>query len=761
MSIETVATLGREGAPAVEELAHRIIETGLHGGGSVLTPGRAIWTWENLEALKRDYVDKPDMGSSGFFDKLDQQLVATPSDAVQLFAEIFLLNLLPLDDYTPGKKRELITHVLARCSPPVPIPPDVEAALARGVFSGGVAFKTRRWAQLVFLITFAHHFKTQPEAQQTEALSDPLAFRAVVRGTAGPREPAQRQSLMYLAFPKFFLPIVKFEHRRGIRNAFADEYLEGPPGDIDEDLFEINEALVAQQEAPVNYYASPWKERWQPQSAKDTDKQTDEPGRAQDVRRAWLVRGSSVNGRDLVPTWISKGSVSLAASHLRPIDEELARDELKAIVEEDYQHASYAARQEKLDEFYAFLSRMRPGDLIATVSQGQMYLGTITGDPEYVASADKRSNLRRTVHWEGHDKGIDYADLPTEVSARLNAQREVLDLTQYLDKLVALTEEEPGVVVESKVVLPAATPELAARLHVPQEWLQDCIDLLDDRPQLIFYGPPGTGKTYLARALAAHIAGDNVKLVQFHPAYSYEDFFEGYRPDQGGNGQVGFTLKPGPLRRLVDQATENPSTAHVLIIDEINRGNLAKIFGELYFLLEYRDQSIDLLYSSSDDDKGFTLPENVFIIGTMNTADRSIALVDSAMRRRFAFRPLRPTEPPTAGILRSWLQSEGRPTESAELLEELNTVIGDVDFQIGPSYFMRPAVYQPKGLERVWDTAILPLLEEHHFGDGTNIAARYGLETIRKRIAAKSGAAIADAVPETTGGADEATAATD
>ena len=114
-------------------------------------------------------------------------------------------------------------------------------------------------------------------------------------------------------------------------------------------------------------------------------------------------------------------------------------------------------------------------------------------------------------------------------------------------------------------------------------------------------------------------------------------------------------------------------------------------------------------------------------------------------------------------ILRSWLQSEGRPTESAELLDELNTVIGDIDidFQIGPSYFMRPAVYQPKGLERVWDTAILPLLEEHHFGDGTNIAARYGLETIRKRIAAKSGAAIADAVSETTGGADEASAATD
>ena len=109
---------------------------------------------------------------------------------------------------------------------------------------------------------------------------------------------------------------------------------------------------------------------------------------------------------------------------------------------------------------------------------------------------------------------------------------------------------------------------------------------------------------------------------------------------------MGFKLTPGPFRRLVDAARENPSTPYVLIIDEINRANLAKVFGELYFLLEYRDSSIDLLYSSGDD-LGFTMPQNVFIIGTMNTADRSIALVDTAMRRRFAFKALHPSTEPT------------------------------------------------------------------------------------------------------------------
>src|SRR5699024_1872782 len=111
-----------------------------------------------------------------------------------------------------------------------------------------------------------------------------------------------------------------------------------------------------------------------------------------------------------------------------------------------------------------------------------------------------------------------------------------------------------------------------------------------------------------------------------------------------------------------DQAEANPSTPYVLIIDEINRGNLAKIFGELYFLLEYRDKSVDLLYASGDD-KGFRLPRNVLIIGTMNTADRSIALVDAAMRRRFSFVSLHPSEPPVDGVLRSWLAAKEFDTE--------------------------------------------------------------------------------------------------
>lgn len=457
------------------------------------------------------------------------------------------------------------------------------------------------------------------------------------------------------------------------------------------------------------------------------------------AKRAWLVRGSSVDGHNLVPRWLEEGYCSLRAARLREVEPGIGRDELKEVVNDDYSQASYAAKAARLDEFHAFLSRMQTGDIVVTTSGGELFLGTITGEAEYRRSEGNLSNLRRAVDWT--PDGIDYAELPSEVKTRLQIQYDVVEMTQQLEVLEELLvsdegeaisdPETPRVPVDQPLELPPATEELANKLHVDLDWLNECIDLLSDRPQLIFYGPPGTGKTYIAHHLAEHLAGDNVRLVQFHPSYSYEDFFEGYRPNEAG----GFSLKPGPLRKAVEKARENPTVPYVLIIDEINRGNLAKVFGELYFLLEYRDRTVDLLYS---DETGFDLPKNVLLIGTMNTADRSIALVDAAMRRRFSFVALHPSEPPTSHILRRWIAATERDAGVADLHDELNSLIHDTDFKIGPSYFMREAVYEPGGLERVWRTSILPLLEEHHYGDGTDVHARYGLAAIRARVEART-----------------------
>jgi 5-methylcytosine-specific restriction protein B len=330
----------------------------------------------------------------------------------------------------------------------------------------------------------------------------------------------------------------------------------------------------------------------------------------------------------------------------------------------------------------------------------------------------------------------------------LAAQQDVVDLSRdlpQLEPLLTLAEtpdehvtEVEDAVLDLRATLPDATDSLAERLTMPREWLQDVVELLRDRRQIVFYGPPGTGKTYLASRLALHLTGDpqNVKLVQFHPTYSYEDFFEGYRPRPGNDGAMAFELRPGPFRRLVDRAREDPARPYVLIVDELNRANLATVFGELYFLLEYRDEAIDLLYSG--DEQGFTLPENVFLIGTMNTADRSIALIDSAMRRRFSFVPLHPADEPVRNVLHRWLEARGRSATPALLLDALNERIEDHDLAVGPSYFMRePAPADATAsLQRVWRTSIMPLLEEHHYGTMTprQVRERYGFETLLAAI---------------------------
>ncbi|WP_082962232.1 McrB family protein [Mycobacterium sp. 852014-52144_SCH5372336] len=752
MSVDDVGVFGRADAFLVEKVGRQLIEFGFGQDSSLLTPDQPVWTAAHLTELQQDYVNRPQIGSGGLIEKLDEQLATTSSGAVQLFAELLIANVLPITNLGGQLKLQQVEAVLNRCNPPVAVPDEVRQALLEGrAFHGGPAFGGNRPNQLAYLIAIAHRFKELPDQRRVDALTEPLIFRSEV-DTIHTGQWAQRQALLYLAFPDFFLPIVNRGQRRQIRDAFAAEYLGRPVGDVDEDLHLIYEAMV-DQHGVVDLYQSLWRDKWQKPTVAVEASPTDE------VRHAWRIHGSNVKGQDMVPIWRHKGTVSLAASLLRHVEPDITRDELKGFVEEDYRSSGYAQRQEKLDEFYAFLARMHPEDLVVTVSQGHVYFGTITGPAESVKSSDQRSNLRRTVRW--YPGSMPVSQLPPEVSARFSAQGEVLDLTQHLETLVALAEHRRPPEGPASLNLPNATDDLAARLNVPTEWLQECVDLLRDRPQLIFYGPPGTGKTYIAQELAHHLTTEaNVKIVQFHPAYTYEDFFEGYRPKEHGGGQVGFTLTPGPLRSLVDKAKDNPDAVYVLIIDEINRGNLAKVFGELYFLLEYRDSAIDLLYSA-DNTEPFSLPKNILIIGTMNTADRSIALVDAAMRRRFAFLPLHPSESPTNGILRKWLKATNRPNDVADLLEELNSRIEDPDFKIGPSYFMRSAVHEAgdKGLERVWRTAILPLLEEHHYGDGTDVRSRYGLDAIRKAV--KDKAAVGEASQNADGAPTPTLQATD
>ena len=275
--------------------------------------------------------------------------------------------------------------------------------------------------------------------------------------------------------------------------------------------------------------------------------------------------------------------------------------------------------------------------------------------------------------------------------------------------------------------------DLAKRLYFEDaSFLGNINTLIEEKRQVIFQGPPGTGKTYVARELANHLAEqqkERITLVQFHPSYAYEDFVQGFRPAISDNGQPGFKLQDRPLLRLAKYADENPDEDYYLIIDEINRGNLAKVFGELYFLLEYRDEKINLQYS----DEPFSLPENLYIIGTMNTADRSIALVDLALRRWFYFVDFDTHAEPVKGLLRRWLEANelGDMTWVADAVDEANRQLEDRHAAIGPSYFMKEDLDEVQA-RRIWEHAVLPYIEERLFGEPGRLR-EFELDALRRQ----------------------------
>ena len=335
-----------------------------------------------------------------------------------------------------------------------------------------------------------------------------------------------------------------------------------------------------------------------------------------------------------------------------------------------------------------------------------------------------------------YEHALGFLDRFTEVAAEhgLNL-RHRLDAQSIVWKFV--NELPPMHTVNSPPPPPCQTPtphSLAQELTLPVEFLEEIETLLEDKLQVIFQGPPGTGKTFVARKLANHLAGseDRVTLVQFHPSYSYEDFVQGFRPTLE-NGQPGFEPRNGPLLRAAEQARKDKNSKHFLIIDEINRGNLARILGELYFLLEYRDEKISLQYQGDTEEK-FSLPENLYIIGTMNTADRSIALVDLALRRRFYFVEFHPDHDPIKDVLLNWLKKNAEGMEwVADVVDAANDKLKtDRHAAIGPSYFMKRELNDTK-VELIWEHSVLPYIEERLFGDDDRIRG-FNLNTLRREI---------------------------
>lgn len=257
------------------------------------------------------------------------------------------------------------------------------------------------------------------------------------------------------------------------------------------------------------------------------------------------------------------------------------------------------------------------------------------------------------------------------------------------------------------------------------------ISRLRSKKNVIFQGPPGVGKTYVARkiayALMAERANERIEAVQFHQSYSYDDFIRGYRPDSGSGGA--FAIQDGIFLRFCQKAAEAPDSDYVFIVDEINRGNLSQIFGELLMLIEADkrgpDHAVPLVYSRFGEAR-FFVPSNVYLIGLMNSADRSLSLVDYALRRRFAFVTLTPQF--SSAAFQDWLKDRHMDKRLVELIAcrmarandqiRSDPLLGD-NFQIGHSFFC-PSGEDFSSLDRAWyegivRTEIAPLLKEYWY----------------------------------------------
>ena len=270
--------------------------------------------------------------------------------------------------------------------------------------------------------------------------------------------------------------------------------------------------------------------------------------------------------------------------------------------------------------------------------------------------------------------------------------------------------------------------QMAEATGFPVETIAAWVSGVKRKGQAILYGPPGTGKTFLAKHLARHLIGGGdgmTDIVQFHPAYAYEDFMQGIRPRPNPGGGLDYPVIPGRFLEFCRTADRRHGPC-VLIIDEINRANLARVFGELMYLLEYRDQDIPLAAGG----QRFGIPANVYIIGTMNTADRSIALVDHALRRRFAFLEVRPDY----AVLRRYLAACAPSFPSDRLvgiLQRLNRQIDDAHYEVGISYFMSTSL--TSDLQDIWRMEIQPYLDEYFF-DRRETAAEFAWDNIRRDL---------------------------
>ena len=756
-----------DGSEKVYTAAAKWVDAALRTDGSLFSSGEPIWSGRWLAELRQRFLDHPDESSATFLEKLETQLEGSPPEVYQLMGELLFFHFLIVYTKSSRAEQRVINRVLGWSPTPVAIPEELVAALTPGLVNPGMGFHSGRPYQIAYLVEFVERWKQLGLDEERRLLDRPwefrdfavgLEFRSELLKDARNRPRTQREALLHLVFPDTFEPIVSVDHKESIAKSFANLTAD-PEEDIDRRLAQIRPAIEAEYGYGGNsffsFYSPELRARWDDNYTPDLwdtfvgrARQYFDAGRLEREEIEYKLEMSLklADAREAVLAategWGNLVKNGIGGNLIHPIEQSKFRDWIDGSPEEALPalHELWQGDEpdvgERIRSFCArFPREVSSGSGVRMTAVSVLLMGLdVENFPPFrvtlFTDAYRRTGYPlpepRSDEATLYDHALGFLDrFIQEASARGLSLRHRLDAQSLIYGIYEPTPPDPP---DPDPPVPARDPWSPADVHVlakellwEGEGLQKIIDGLKDKRQAIFQGPPGTGKTYVAKRIAEWCRewGGDFEIVQFHPSYSYEDFVEGFRPTLTDGGQAGFKIKDGPLRRIAAKAEENPDATFVLVIDEINRGNVAKVLGELYFLLEYRNESVSLQYSGDR----FSLPENLWFIGTMNTTDRSIALVDAALRRRFYFFGFFPDEPPVRGLLGRWLEAN-QPDAGwvAGLVELANRKLEDRHLGIGPSYFLKKDQPLNEGRVRfIWEQAVIPYIEDQCFGDESKL----------------------------------------
>lgn len=408
----------------------------------------------------------------------------------------------------------------------------------------------------------------------------------------------------------------------------------------------------------------------------------------------------------------SEGFMSIDYNMPDDLNEFNLRDDLDKVVEE-YDLGSYNTSI----ALWQFANEINIGDVIVSKQGKGKYLGYgfVTSDYIFDNQRSEHKHIRK-VNWVKKGEWEVKGNLPLKTLTNITPYSEMVN--RIKNKLGFDSEEKTNNVNEFSL------DEILEDVFISKDEFQNIVEILSNKKNIILQGSAGVGKTYIAKKIAMALqesySEDRIEMIQFHQSYSYEDFIQGYRPSKEN-----FDLKNGIFYEICEKAKNDNPTPYFLIIDEINRGNLSKIFGELMMLIEAdkrgESNKLTLAYSSNQH---FYIPDNLYIIGTMNTADRSLTVVDYALRRRFAFIKMKPNfnNQFEAFLLKKRI-SQDIISSITNKMTTLNKIINSDEslgagFEIGHSYFCsyKSGDHQ-KWLSNVFKYEIVPLIEEYWFDD--------------------------------------------